>query len=97
MCTQVVNARSKEGTELAVVKLYAVLSQAHFVKQQAADWEGAFLGILALPLPLLLTNLANVLAAKNPVHSKVVQVLLMLHNYVYLLLRSEATFHMHPN
>lgn len=70
---QVVNARSKEGKELAVMKLYAVLSQAHFVKRQAADWEGAFLGILALPLPLLLTNLAYILAVQEPAYSKVVR------------------------
>lgn len=70
---QVVNARSKEGKELAVMKLYAVLSQAHFVKRQAADWEGAFLGILALPLPLLLTNLAHILAVQEPAYSKVVR------------------------
>lgn len=67
-----VKARSQEGKGLAVMKLYAVLSQAHFVKQQAANWEGAFLGILALPFPLLLTNLAQILASSDPAHSKVV-------------------------
>lgn len=72
MAVQVVNARNKQAKELAVLKLYAVLSQAHFVKQQAADWEGAFLGILALPLPLLLTHLSHMLITTEPTFSHMV-------------------------
>ncbi|MCJ1304065.1 hypothetical protein MMC08_006877, partial [Hypocenomyce scalaris] len=60
LAAQVVTARSKQAQELAILKLYAVLSQAHFVKQQAADWEGAFLGILALGFPLVLKHTAEV-------------------------------------
>ncbi len=65
-------ARSKQAEELAILKLYAVLSQAHFVKQQAADWEGAFLGILALGFPLLLRHTAEVVIHQDKGYSNMV-------------------------
>lgn len=69
---QVVTARSKQAQELAILKLYAVLSQAHFVKQQAADWEGAFLGILALGFPLVLKHTAEVVIHPDKGYSDMV-------------------------
>ena len=71
-CVQVVTARSRQAQELAILKLYAVLSQAHFVKQQAADWEGAFLGILALPFPLFLKHTADVVIHPDRGYSNMV-------------------------
>ena len=65
-------ARSRHAQELAILKLYAVLSQAHFVKQQAADWEGAFLGILALPFPLFLKHTADVVIHPDRGYSNMV-------------------------
>lgn len=65
-------ARSRQAQELAILKLYAVLSQAHFVKQQAEEWEGAFLGILALPFPLLLKHTAEVVIHSDKGYSSMV-------------------------
>ncbi len=69
---QVVTARSKQAQELAILKLYAVLSQAHFVKQQAAEWEGAFLGIMTLGFPLLLKHTAEVVIQQDRGYSTMV-------------------------
>ena len=60
------------------MKLYAVLSQAHFVKQQAADWEGAFLGILALGFPLFLKHTADVVIHPDRGYSNMVSTLALL-------------------
>ncbi len=57
---------------MAILKLYAVLSQAHFVKQQAADWEGAFLGIIAVGFPLLLKHTAEVVIQQDKGYSNMV-------------------------
>ncbi|DBA87927.1 TPA: hypothetical protein ACH3X1_004915 [Trebouxia sp. C0004] len=65
LAAQVVSARTKQAQELAILKLYAVLSQAHFVKQQAAEWEGAFLGIISLGFPLLLKHTAEVVIQQD--------------------------------
>lgn len=65
-------ARSRQAQELAILKLYAVLSQAHFVKQQAEEWEGAFLGILALGFPLLLKHTAEVVIHSDKGYSSMV-------------------------
>lgn len=73
LASQVVTARSRQAQELAILKLYAVLSQAHFVKQQAADWEGAFLGILALPFPLFLKHTADVVIHPDRGYSNMVR------------------------
>ena len=69
---QVVTAKSKQAQELAILKLYAVLSQAHFVKQQAAEWEGAFLGIMTLGFPLLLKHTAEVVIQQDRGYSTMV-------------------------
>ncbi len=69
---QVATARSKQAQELAILKLYAVLSQAHFVKQQAAEWEGAFLGIMTLGFPLLLKHTAEVVIQQDRGYSTMV-------------------------
>ena len=71
-----VTARSKQAQELAILKLYAVLSQAHFVKQQAAEWEGAFLGIISLGFPLLLKYTAEVVIQQDRGYSNMVRGLL---------------------
>ncbi|KAL0027101.1 hypothetical protein WJX79_006042 [Trebouxia sp. C0005] len=73
LAAQVVTARSKQAQELAILKLYAVLSQAHFVKQQAAEWEGAFLGILSLGFPLLLKHTAEVVIQQDRGYSNMVR------------------------
>lgn len=65
-------ARSRQAQELAILKLYAVLSQAHFVKQQAEEWEGAFLGILALGFPLLLKHTAEIVIHSDKGYSNMV-------------------------
>ena len=65
-------ARSRQAQELAILKLYAVLSQAHFVKQQAEEWEGAFLGILALGFPLLLKHTAEIVIHSEKGYSNMV-------------------------
>lgn len=67
-----VSARDKRAQELAILKLYAVLSQAHFVKQQAAEWEGAFLGILALGFSVVLKHTADVVIHPDRGHSDTV-------------------------
>lgn len=69
---QVLTARSKQAQELAILKLYAVLSQAHFVKQQATEWEGAFLGIMTLGFPLLLKHTAEVVIQQDRGYSTMV-------------------------
>lgn len=66
------SARSRQAQELAILKLYAVLSQAHFVKQQAEEWEGAFLGILALGFPLLLKHTAEIVVHSDKGYSNMV-------------------------
>lgn len=79
---QVVGARSRQAQELAVLKLYAVLSQAHFVKQQAEEWEGAFLGILALGFPLLLKHTAEIVIHSDKGYSNMVSSRCTLHDQV---------------
>ncbi|KAL0052266.1 hypothetical protein WJX82_010974 [Trebouxia sp. C0006] len=73
LAAQVVTAKSKQAQELAILKLYAVLSQAHFVKQQAAEWEGAFLGIMTLGFPLLLKHTAEVVIQQDRGYSTMVR------------------------
>lgn len=77
MVVQVVSARSRQAQELAILKLYAVLSQAHFVKQQAEEWQGAFLGILALGFPLLLKHTAEIVIHQDKGYSDMVRLLLL--------------------
>ena len=76
MVVQVVGARSRQAQELAILKLYAVLSQAHFVKQQAEEWQGAFLGILALGFPLLLKHTAEIVIHQDKGYSDMVRLCL---------------------
>eukprot|EP00891_Asterochloris_glomerata_P006855 jgi/Astpho2/6855/Aster-06527 len=65
LATQVIRAHGTRQKEHAVLKLYAVLSQAQFVQHRASEWEAAFVGLLEVGVSRFLKHAAGVVIRKD--------------------------------
>ncbi|KAK9812888.1 hypothetical protein WJX72_005286 [[Myrmecia] bisecta] len=71
----VVVAVSHKQKEQAILKLYAVLSQAAFVSVQALDWAAAFAGLLDVGLARFIKHTAGIVVRKDKGFSDAVRIM----------------------